>query len=363
MAIPFVGPSPSAIIASECHHHGIEGSIIANLPVKPNASPSTIPGNGDVNPYGVAFVPAGFPSGGVLHPGDILVSNFNNKANLQGTGTTIVSISPDGHQSLFFHSQEAGVDTALGVLRRGFVIVGNVPTTDGTTATIGKGSLQIIDRFGHVVANLVSSQFLNGPWGLTIHDEGAEAQVFVANVLNPTVTRIDLAVHDNGVKVLSMTQIGSGYAHHSDPAALVTGPTGVAYDANRDILYVASTADNAIFAIPHAGRTHKDQGTGKLVFNDPAHLRGPLGLVRAPNGDLLTTNGDAPTVNPNPAQPSELIEFTPQGRFVGQLSLDPVEGAAFGLALQRTAKGITLATVNDDTNALDLRTIPHNEHR
>jgi len=29
---------------------------------------STIPGNGDVNPYGVAFVPFGFP-GGVLNPG------------------------------------------------------------------------------------------------------------------------------------------------------------------------------------------------------------------------------------------------------------------------------------------------------
>jgi len=52
---------------------------------------STVPPNGDVNPYGVAFVPAGFPTG-TVNRGDILVSNFNNKKNLQGTGTTIVDV-------------------------------------------------------------------------------------------------------------------------------------------------------------------------------------------------------------------------------------------------------------------------------
>lgn len=44
---------------------------------------STIPGNGDINPYGVARVPA---STGKLIEGHILISNFNNTSNLQGTG-------------------------------------------------------------------------------------------------------------------------------------------------------------------------------------------------------------------------------------------------------------------------------------
>ena len=44
------------------------------------------------------------------------------------------------------------------------------------------------------------------------------------------------------------------------------------------------------------------------------HLHGPLGLVLAPNGDLITANGDA--VNPIPTPPSELVEFTPAGKFV-----------------------------------------------
>ncbi len=35
------------------------------------------------------------------------------------------------------------------------------------------------------------------------------------------------------------------------------------------------------------------------------HLHGPFGLVLAPNGDLITANGDA--VNGDPTQPSELV--------------------------------------------------------
>ena len=54
---------------------------------------STVPGNGDVNPYGVAVVGR---SQGHLHRGSVLISNFNNKKNLQGTGTTIVQVSPGG---------------------------------------------------------------------------------------------------------------------------------------------------------------------------------------------------------------------------------------------------------------------------
>src|ERR1700730_637386 len=57
---------------------------------------STIPANGDLNPYGVAIVPRGFPAGGALAPGDVVVSNFNNINKVQGTGTTIIKYTPNG---------------------------------------------------------------------------------------------------------------------------------------------------------------------------------------------------------------------------------------------------------------------------
>ena len=61
---------------------------------------STIPANGDLNPYGIAFVPDGFAAGGMIAPGDVLVSNFNAKNNLQGTGKTIIKLTPTGEQLL-----------------------------------------------------------------------------------------------------------------------------------------------------------------------------------------------------------------------------------------------------------------------
>jgi uncharacterized protein (TIGR03118 family) len=337
-------------------------SLASNAPIVPSLGSgvkqtfSTVPANGDLNPYGVAFVPADYQGGGVLNPGDILVSNFNNSDNLQGTGTTIVRITPSGERSVFFPGSGLGLTTALGVLKSGFVLVGNVPTQDGTFDTIGQGSLLVLDSSGNLVETLSNSRLLDGPWDLAINDQGSTAQVFVSNVLSGTVTRIDLTIPPNGGApvVDGMTQIASGYMHEENDTALVVGPTGLAYDAANDILYVASTDDNAIYAIRHAGRAHVDHGRGDLVYRDSAHLHGPLGLVLAPNGDLIAANGDA--VNGDDSQPSELVEFTPKGQFVGQFSIDPGTGGAFGIALQSVDGGLRFAAVNDNTNELDVWT-------
>jgi DNA-binding beta-propeller fold protein YncE len=207
------------------------------------------------------------------------------------------------------------------------------------------------------VTTLSNSTLLNGPWGLTVNDLGGRAQVFVSDVFTGTVTRIDLSVPRHGQKIVvqSMVQIASEYAHRADAVAFQVGPTGLAYNPATGVLYVASTDDNAIFAIPKAARTHSDHGRGSLVYQDPAHLRGPLGLVLAPNGDLLTSNGDV--INGDPTQPSEIVEFTPSGMYVGQLSVNSAQGAAFGLAVTTTKHRLTLAAVNDGTNTLDLRSM------
>jgi len=211
---------------------------------------STIPSNGDVNPYGVAFVPAGFPAGPNIAAGDVLVSNFNASSGLEGTGTTIISMSPTGRQLLFATSPLIGLSTALGVFSRGFVIVGNLPVTyPSGVSTPGQGSLQIFDRNGNLVSTLNDSTLLDSPWDLAVNDHGSTAQVFVTNVISGTVTRLNFAVSSSGVKLLSKTRIASGYGHQLIAAIVAVGPTGLAFDPDRDILYVASTADNEIFGV------------------------------------------------------------------------------------------------------------------
>jgi uncharacterized protein (TIGR03118 family) len=336
--------------------------IVPNLPNGAFQTLSTVPSNGDLNPYGVAFVPFNFPSGGTIAPGDILVSNFNNSANQQGTGTTIVSIAPNGSNSVFFQGPATpgavGLTTALGVLSNGYVIVGNLPVTydsSGNLVSIGQGSLTILDKHGNVAETLSSPKLLDGPWDLTVNDQGAAAQVFVSNVLSGGVTRIDLGLPLGAAPVVrDLTQIASGYLTRTDPAALVVGPTGLAYNAQTGTLFVASTGDNGIYAVGNAAFTHNGAGKGRLIYSDNAHLRGPLGLVLAPNGDLITANGDA--VNPDPNQASELVEFTQTGLFVGQFSIDPQQGGAFGIATSNFGGILRVAAVEDITNSVDVWT-------
>src|SRR5579863_1626647 len=230
---------------------------------------STIPSNGDVNPYGIARVPE---SSGALVQGNILVSNFNNSANLQGTGTTIVQISPEGDSSLFAQINAAnlpvpcpggvGLTTALAVLRTGWVIVGSLPTTDGTSATAQAGCLLVLDNNGNVVETFYGS-LINGPWDMADLDSGTSVNLFVTNALNGTqagggnivhggtVVRLTLNVSPTMMPSLqSITVIGSGFAEETNPAALVIGPTGLGISGNADTLYVADSLNNRVAAIP-----------------------------------------------------------------------------------------------------------------
>lgn len=362
LIVAFVGFNTSAK-----HNDENRSGLIPQLTAAPTFSDPTAPANGDLNPYGVAFVPSGFPGGGPLHAGDIVVSNFNAASNLQGTGTTIVKVNSDASPTLFFQGQSGlGLTTALGVLKGGFVLVGNLPSTDGSgtcnaesgpNQNVGQGGVLVINKNGEMVEQLTSASLLNGPWDMTVKDEGQRALVFVANALSGTVTRLNLRVAGgqgkNQLVVDSETQIASGYLHRCDAAAFVVGPTGLALDEKSDTLYVASTGDNAIFAIHSASGRKTDAGMGTMVVQDQTHFHGPLGLILTGNGDLVSTQGDA--VNPDPSQPSEVVEFTKEGQFVSQFSVDSAAGSAFGIALRRQFQGgFIFATVDDNTAVLDV---------
>jgi hypothetical protein len=327
---------------------------------------STLASNGDQNPYGVAFVPNGFPSGGKLNPGDILVSNFNNATtstggNTQGTGTTITKVAADGETSTFFTGifsspTDGGLTTALGVLKRGFVVVGQLPNSNGTPEP---GSLLFLNKNGNLILRYTN---VTGPWDLAINDLFDHANIFVSNVLSGTVVRLDVSVGPSMVTVANATEIAHGYAFALNAAAFVVGPTGLAFDALAHVLYVASTSDNQIFKIPNADIASNSVDKGTLVYDDPVHLHGPLALALTPNGTLLTSNGDAINVMPPPRPPnqlpSEIVEFTKDGHFIGQLSIDSVPGAAFGIAtVPVSASTARIALVNDDDNTIIVQTL------
>lgn len=237
----------------------------------------------------------------------------------------------------------------MNILQKGFVLVGNFPSPDGTCPNSSPGSVLVIDKSG-ILVSTISGSMINGPWDSALFDQGDSAKFFVANALTGTVVRLDLAVSASGVTVKSTTQIASGYAHACDPVTFVDAPTGLVYDAARDVLYVASTLDNEVFAVGDAAGTTHDRGRGTLVYADNVHLHGPLGMTQAPNGHLIVSNNDV--VNSDANQPSELVEFTKGGKFVKQISVDPVQGGSFGLAVATSGNVAQLAAVDDNQSIL-----------
>jgi hypothetical protein len=186
---------------------------------------------------------------------------------------------------------------------------------------------------------------------MTVIDNGDTATVYVANALNGTISRITLAISSTGVTKTGHTIIASGYMHQGDPAALFDAPTGLVYDAKKDVLYVASTLDNLVFGVPNASTRTASNGPGFIVYDDPQHLHGALAMAEAPNGHLLVTNNDV--INSDPKQPSEIVEFTKYGEFVKEIPVDPNQGGSFGLAVHLNDNGTaSLAAVDDNTASL-----------
>ncbi len=192
---------------------------------------------------------------------------------------------------------------------------------------------------------------------MAVRDLGnGSAQLFVSNVLSGNIVRYNITYSGSTVNTVSSpVVIGSGFSHRTDPAALVLGPSGLAYDPVHDILYVASSTDNAVYTLTGVSTATGTLGTGALLFQDVTHLHGPLDLVLTPTGHLLVANSDGSNTDPN--QPSELEEFTTRGAFVSQFSVDPNNGGAFGLNMLNVGWGtVRVAAVDDNANILRMWT-------
>jgi len=296
---------------------------------------STVPSNGDTTPYGLAFVPEGFPEGAAISKGTLLVSNFNSSSTA-GQGTTIITVNPNtGQTGLFFQgSSPIGFTNALTIARVGLVFAGSLPTSSGVAEP---GPLDVLDGNGNLVKQLNSSELVDGPWGMALNDRDNTAQLFVSNIFDASgnfagsITRLEVLMSPSGITVLNKITIASGYTSAPDTAGTVVGPAGLAYDRYNDILYVAAEGDNAIYKLKGAGRATSDLGKGQVIYDDQTVLHGPLGLIFAPNGDLITANADPAHFPPSATDPSEIIEITPHGTFVRKFSIDPNPGSAFAV--------------------------------
>jgi DNA-binding beta-propeller fold protein YncE len=197
---------------------------------------------------------------------------------------------------------------------------------------------------------------------MTATSDDETATLYFTNVLNGdvahkttevdqgTVVRMRLALGDQRMpKMLSSTIIGSGFPEQADPSALVIGPTGVALSSGEEdgnaqggnTLYVADSLKSRIAAISNASTRTSSAGTGKMVSSG-GFLNDPLGLALAPNGHIVTANGND----------GLLVETTPGGAQVAHVDTGLGGGSLFGIAVKPGGTGLYL--VDDGTNHLDL---------
>ena len=333
---------------------------------------STIPDNGDLNPYALFVAPV---SSGMIKKGDVIVDNFNNVSNLQGTGGTILIIDPATRATRLFAKLPRnlpqcpggiGLSTAMAMLSSGWVIVGSTPSNDGTTATKGPGCLLVFDTNGKLTTIWSGGQ-INDPWGnMAVVDNGDKATLFVSMagydlpgpdkrdpatgegvvVRKATILRLQLSIPPGALpKVTGRTVIASGFGEQAIKDVFLIGPTGLALVGST--LYASDAVGNRIVAIPDATTRSGTAGTGRVVTQG-GKMQRPLALIATPEGHLITSNAkNGEIVEVDPASGKQLAA---QWVDANQAQSPPGNGDLFGLALAPDGTGIYY--VEDDTNML-----------
>ncbi len=362
----------AAILVSSTTAHADEPHGFLETIHKHVTLTSTVPANGDQNPYAVMVVPT---SVGKLQQDDVLVDNFNNMTNLQGLGTTIVDYNPTTRKTTLFASVPrqlpqcpggVGLSTAMAVLKSGWVIVGSTPSNDGTTSTKGNGCLLVFDANGQL-AETWAGPDINDPWGnMAVIDNVTTASLFVSmagfdvpgpqvhddatgnsvTIAKATVLRIDLDIPQGKPPAIrSKTVIASGLNERADKDVFLIGPTGLALGGST--LYVSDAIANRIVAIDDATTRTTSAGTGREITRNGL-LQRPLSLLMLPNGHLLACN----------ARNGQVVEIDPiAGKQIyaqwidnNQAQSPPGNGDLFGMALKTDGKGFYY--VEDDMNTL-----------
>ncbi len=366
------GALASCLLALGAAHAADAPGLLSNIHRHITVT-TTVTNNGDLNPYAVIIAPV---SAGKIQEGDVLVDNFNDISNLQGTGTTIIDYNPVTRKTSLIAKLPQklpqcpggiGLTTAMTMLKSGWIIVGSTPSADGTTGSKGNGCLLALNDQGQVGA-VWTGPNINGPWGnMATVDNGSTATLFISmagfdvpglQVRDPktgspvviykaTVLRLQLTIPPGRPpQVISQTVVADGFGQQANRDAFLVGPTGLALTPDNT-LYVSDAVGNRIVAVSDATTRTASAGTGRIV-TEGRLLHRPLTLILTADEHLLACNalnGQVVEIDPRSGQ-----QLYAQWVDINQAQSPPGNGDLFGMAL--TPDGKSFYYVEDDMNTL-----------
>jgi hypothetical protein len=295
-----------------------------------------------VNPYGLTVAPV---NNGKIAAGDLVVCDFNDKANVQGTGTAIVTI----HPAIGSKPAHIVANKAL----KGCDALALAPDDTIWPADFSANNAPIVTPSGKILTTES-----NGPW------HGPFGEAFVPPINNHSVPAFYVSNAGDGSLVriaignsITFTVIAKGFPVNDGQPGSIFGPSGLTYDKNGDRLYVVDGTNNALYAVDNISQIAKDGITvNGLSFSGPdaadAHvifhgkpLNGPISAALLPGGHLVLGN------TTNPAGKNLLVEITRSGRaiFVKNVDTGPA-GAIFGIVATGTSEYDAKVYFNDDND-------------
>jgi hypothetical protein len=319
---------------------GAGGSVIGSLPTITTIGSTIDPVNGDSNPYGLAVAPA---AGGGIALGDLVVCNFNDSLNIQGLGTTIEVLAPvPGSKPQRLIGDPRLTGCAAIAMGGAAPWVAALDANDNPIVSPTGQLLDAINNFGWTE-----------PWGQAfVAGPNSPAAFYETNANDGSIVRINLG------SAFTFDKIARGFPVNHGAPGKILAPSGLTYDAGRDVLYVVDGAVNALIAIKNPATIQKDGITIRgasiegpyasrvKVLRFGAPLKAPISAALLFNGNIVVGNtGD-----------NRLIELTPEGKFIGQKILDGgAPGALFGIAATGTSAATTKIYFNDDnTNTVNV---------
>lgn len=337
---------PAAPMSNRVGQTVTAASILATLTKEQtigSASPST---PADVNPYGLDIAKV---TSGKITAGDLVVCDFNNPGNVQGTGTEIVALHPV-------------VGSTPTLIAKDHTLMGCNALAMSPTGTVWLAAFKANDNPIFTSNGAFVTSLSNGPW----HHPFGEAfapplnassvpAFYVSNAADGSLVRVSMMPG----QAFSFTVVATGFPVNRGKPGSILSPSGLNYQISGDRLYVVDGTNDTLYAIDSIssvgangivvnadGRSFSgaSASSAHVIFSGPP-LNGPISSAILPGGNIAIGN----TLDPDGE--NLIVEVSPTGGLLDVKNVDTgAAGAIFGMVATGTSATTTKLYFNDDND-------------